>query len=138
MKENVCKDKDIARIRFYRSRSLQQGQRSNQGHTMTLHTYTPNQCPYQVSTSYTLWFPRYSPHKILYVKVTMARSKVKSRSHHDVAHLHPLTNVPTMYQLPTPYGFQDIAQTRFYRSRSLWQGPRSNQGHTMTLHTYNP
>ena len=25
----------------------------------------------------------------------MARSKVKSRSHHDVAHLHPLTNVPT-------------------------------------------
>ena len=31
--------------------------------------------------------------------------KVKSRSHHDVAHLHPLTNVPTKYQLPTPYGF---------------------------------
>ena len=48
------------------------------------------------------------------------------------------TNVPTKYQLPTPYGFQDIAQTRFYRSRSLQQGQRSNQGHTMTLHTYNP
>ena len=31
--------------------------------------------------------------------------KVKSRSHHDVAHLQPLTNVPTKYQLPTPYGF---------------------------------
>ena len=31
----------------------------------------------------------------------MVRSKVKSRSHHDVAHLHPLTNVPTNYQLPT-------------------------------------
>ena len=44
----------------------------------------------------------------------MARSKVKSRSHHDVAHLHLLTNVPTMYQLPTPYGFLDIARTRFY------------------------
>ena len=29
----------------------------------------------------------------------MARSKVKSRSHHDIAHLHPLTNVPTKYQL---------------------------------------
>ena len=43
----------------------------------------------------------------------MARSKVKSKSHHDVAHLHPLTNVPTKYQLPTPYGFRDIAQTRF-------------------------
>ena len=52
----------------------------------------------------------------------MARSKVKSRSHHDVAHLQPLTNVHTKYQLPTPYGFRDIARTRFYRSRSLWQG----------------
>ena len=26
-------------------------------------------------------------------------------SHHDVAHLHPLTNVHTKYQLPTPYGY---------------------------------
>ena len=68
----------------------------------------------------------------------MARSKVKSRSDHDVAHLHPLTNVPTKYQLPTPYGFRDIARTTFYRSRSLWQGQRSNQGQTMTLHTYTP
>ena len=49
---------------------------SNQGHTMTLHTYN----------------------------------------------LQPLTNVPTKYQLPTPYGFRDIARTRFYRSRSLRQG----------------
>ena len=48
--------------------------------------------------------------------------KVKSRSHHDTAHLHPLTNIPTKYQLPTPYGFRDIARTRFYRSRSLRQG----------------
>ena len=48
--------------------------------------------------------------------------KVKSRSHHDAAHLQPLTNVPTKYPLPTPYGFQDIARTRFYRSRSLRQG----------------
>ena len=46
----------------------------------------------------------------------MARSKVKSRSHHDVAHLNPLTNVTTTYQLPTPYGFQDIARTRIFRS----------------------
>ena len=64
--------------------------------------------------------------------------KVKSRSHHDAAHLQPLTNVPTKYQLPTPYGFRDIARTRFYRSRSLRQGQRSNQGQTMTLHTYTP
>ena len=68
----------------------------------------PNQCPYQVSTCYTLLFPRYSLDKILKVKVTTARSKVKSRSHHDVVHLHLLTNVltnDTKYQLPTPYGF---------------------------------
>ena len=64
--------------------------------------------------------------------------KVKSRSHHDVAHLHHLTNVPIKCQLPTPYGFWDIAQTRFHRSRSLWQGQRSNQGQTKTLHTYTP
>ena len=43
----------------------------------------------------------------------MARLKVKSRSHHDIAHQHSLTNVPTKYQLPTPYAFQDIAGTRF-------------------------
>ena len=40
-------------------------------------------------------------------------SKVKSRSHHDTAHLQPVTNVPAKYQLPTPYGCQNIAQTRF-------------------------
>ena len=66
----------------------------------------------------------------------MARLKVKLRSHHDVAHLQPPTDVPKKYQLPTPYGFRDIAWTRFYRS--LWQGQRSNQGQTMTVHTYNP
>ena len=37
--------------------------------------------------------------------VTTARSKFKLRSHHDAAHLQPPTNVPTRYQLPTPYGF---------------------------------
>ena len=46
-------------------RSLQQGQRSTQSHTMILHTKDP------------------------------------------------LTNVHTKYQLPTSYGSQDIAQTRF-------------------------
>ena len=70
--------------------------------------------------------------------VTITRSKVKSRSHHDVAHLHPPTTVPTKYQLPIPYGLRDIAQTLFYRSRSLRQGQRSNQGQTITLHTYTP
>ena len=68
----------------------------------------------------------------------MAMSKVKSRSHHDVAHLQPPTNVPTKYQFPTPYGFQDIARLRIYWSRTLRQGQRLNQGHTMMLHTYTP
>ena len=76
---------------------------------------TPNQCPYQVSTSYTLWFPRYSPDKIFKLNVTAARSNVKSRSHHDVAHLHPLNNVPTKYQLPTPYNFWDTGRRNFSR-----------------------
>ena len=57
----------------------------------------------------------------------MARSKVKSRSDHDVAHLQPLTNIPAKYQLPTPYGCRDIARTRFSNSRSLRQG-QSPQG----------
>ena len=43
-----------------------------------------------------------------------------------------------MQQLPTPYGFQDTARTRLYRSRSLWQCQRSNQGHNMMFHTYKP
>ena len=66
------------------------------------------------------------------------RYKAKSRSDHDVAHLQPLTNIPNKYQLPTSHGFRHIARTRFYRSRSLRQGQRSNQGQTMTLHTYTP
>ena len=53
----------------------------------------PIQCPYQVSTSYTLQFPRYNLDKILYLKVTTARSDQSQG--HDIAHLHPLTNVPT-------------------------------------------
>ena len=110
---------NIAQTSFFMSRSVRQGQSSNQGYTMRLHTHK-HQCSYQVTSSYTLWFLRYSPDKILYVNVTTARSKVKSRSHHDVAHLQPPINVPTKYQLPTPYGFRDTAWTTFYRSRSLW------------------
>ena len=42
---------------------------------MTLHTYTPQKSPSQVSTSYTLNLPRYSVDKILWVKVTTAGYK---------------------------------------------------------------
>ena len=70
--------------------------------------------------------------------VTTARSKVKSRLHYDVTHLQPLTNVHTKNQLPTLYGFRDIARTKFFKGKVLWQDPKPNQGHTMTLHSYNP
>ena len=40
----------------------------------------------------------------------MARSKVKSRSYHDVAHLHPLTK----YQLTAPYSFWDTDRANFF------------------------
>ena len=43
--------------------------------------------------AYAFQFPRDSPDKILGVNVTTPRSKVNSRSHHDAAHLHHLTNV---------------------------------------------
>ena len=44
----------------------------------------------------------------------MTWSKVKVRSHHDIAHLNSPTPTPTtVLQLPTPYGFRDIAQKNF-------------------------
>ena len=94
---------------------------------MTLHTYNiqPMSLPnIKLPTPY--GFQDIAQARFYMSKETTARSKVKSRSHHDVAHLHPLTNVPTRYQLPTPYGIRDIGQTRYYRSRSLRQGQRSN------------
>ena len=91
-----------------------------------------------MSTFYILPNPRNSLDKILKLLVSMTRSKHKSKLQYDVSHLHPLSNNPIKYQLHTPYGFRDIARTRFYRSRSLWQGQRSNQGHPLTLHTYTP
>ena len=51
----------------------------------------------------------------------MAGEHTLADAHHD-SHLQPPTNVPTKYQLPTPYSFQDIAKTRFYRSKSLQKG----------------
>ena len=103
-----------------------------------MHTYTPYQCPYkcQPSTPYGIKEITQTYH----FKAHGYYDKVKGQIniHHDVAHLQPPTNVPTKYQLPThysfqdtasinlilptPYSFGDIAQTRFYRSRSLWQG----------------
>ena len=63
--------------------------RSNHGHTMTLHTYTPTNVPTKFQLDNTLWFRRYSANKIFKLKVTTAKSNVKSRSHHHTTHLHP-------------------------------------------------
>ena len=75
-----------------------------QSHTLTMYIYTTNVA---VSTSYVLWFPKYSPDKVLKVKVIMARSHIKSRSHHDVTHLQPPTNVATkhVYKLSAAYRY---------------------------------
>ena len=67
---------------------------------MSLNTYTIQPMVLQVLTSYTLPVLRYSQNKILKVKVTTARSKLKSRSHHDAAHLHPQPMSPTKYEHP--------------------------------------
>ena len=59
------------------------------GHTMTLHVYTLNECPYCVSTPYTICFLKYSQDKLLKVKVTTARSQLKSSLHQDIADANP-------------------------------------------------
>ena len=82
-------------------------------------------------------------------------AKVKSRSDHDVAHLHSPTNVPAKYELPTPYGFLDTARTNYFPPPALppirtpWvktitckymfylyciQGPRWQSGNTLASH----
>ena len=48
--------------------------------------------------------------------------------------MHNLTNVRTKCQPSIPYGIQEIAQI-FKRMVTM---TKSNQGHTMTSHTYNP
>ena len=60
------------------------GHRSHQGCTFRL----PNQCLYQVSTSYTWLVPRYSPHKILKVKVTTAWTKKSNKGHTLTSHTY--------------------------------------------------
>ena len=53
-----------------------------------------DQLPYQVSTFHTQWFSRYSKRKILSVKVTTGRSKVKSRPHNESADPHSQSMTP--------------------------------------------
>ena len=70
---------------------------------MMMHTYNPQPMSLQSINFLHRRFSEIQPGQDFQ---TQGRcSKVKSRSDHNVAHLHPLTNVPTMYELPTPYGF---------------------------------
>ena len=110
---------------------------------MMLHTTPRNQCPYHVSTCHTLWFLTYSPDKILKLNVTTSRSMVKSMSHYDIAYLHSLTNLPTIYQPATPYGFRHIAilKVNVTTSRSKVQSGSYDVAHlnplTMSLPSIN-
>ena len=79
----------------------------------------PDQCLYKVSMYTTLWFLRY-------------RQDFQTQSHYGKAERHTLyTCTPGRYfsklQLPAPYGFSDIPQTRFSLPRSLQQSQMSNQ-----------
>ena len=79
----------------------------------------PNGCPKKVLTSYTLQFLRYSPDKILNVKVTIARSNVKSRSQHGIAQPQLPTNVPTKFQfLFSVYSLDEILHIKVTTTRS--------------------
>ena len=98
-------DLTLHRTRFERLRSLWQGKRAIQDHAMTLHTFIPNQCHFHILTLYILYFSRYGQNKILKVKVTIPRSNIISKSHNHIAHIHPPTNAPTMYELPVPQDF---------------------------------
>ena len=102
--------------------------RSNQGPTMILHTYTPTQCPYQVSTSYTLQFPRYSPDKNLNINVTTARSKVKSRLHQDVAYLLYTSQLMSLASINILHLRHSEIQSRQAFSRHLPAHPSGHHG----------
>ena len=73
--------------------------------------------PYQVSTSYTLGFPRYSLDKILMVKITTARSKIKSRSHYIAAHLHDMTLTVLNLHQKSPKGATTKIQVKRHKER---------------------
>ena len=80
--------------------------RSYQDQTMTLRTYSPQQ----------MSLPRINFLHLSFQNIATQNfnghgpyGKVKSRSNHDIAYLHPQTNVPTKYQYPTSYGFRDTS-----------------------------
>ena len=113
----------------FKDQGHRQGQRANQGHIIILHTYTPklmyiSSINFLHFTVFEIW-----PDKI------SARANVKSRSHHDDAHQHH-SQYP--YQISTSYSlwFLRISADKILTFKVTTA--KSNQGHTMTVHTYTP
>ena len=79
---------------------------------MTLHTYNPQSISLPSINFLHLTVSEIQPGQDFQTEGHY--SKVKSRSHHDTAHLHPQTNVPIKYQLLTPYNLGDTAWTNFF------------------------
>ena len=80
-----------------------------------------NQCQYQVSTFYNLWFPWLARTK-RWRSRSLQEGKRSNQVHsmkHEAVHLHPITDVPAKYQLSIFYSLPDIALTRSEWSRSL-------------------
>ena len=67
----------------------------------------PNQCPYQVSTSYTLSIVSdIYPGQEFKGQGYYSKDKSEIKCHTITLHkCIPITNVPTKYQIPTPNGF---------------------------------
>ena len=108
--------RDTARTRYYRSRSLHQGQWSNQGHTTMLHIYTTQPMSLSSINFLHLTVSEIQPGQDIIGQghYGNVKGQIKVTPWYWTPTQHP-TNVPTKYQLPTPYGFQDTAQTRFYK-----------------------
>ena len=68
-------------------------------------------------------------------KMSLRKEEVKSRSHHYVAHLHTLTNVPTKYQLPTPYYHIQQASDESGFEGNLFPGAPCRSGSYIEGHT---
>ena len=74
---------------------------------------TSHQYPYPVSTSYTLQVLRYNPERYYRLRSLQQGLKIKSRSHHDLAHLQPQKMSLPSINLATSYSFWNTARTNF-------------------------
>ena len=82
-------------------RSTHFGRSKVKDHTMTLHTYSPTNDPSKNHLSTHYGIQEIAQTNFIKLMVTVKKSKVKSRQLHEFAHLQPLSNNPTKYQLLT-------------------------------------